>query len=453
MSMNTITPILPQILSLLSVQPVESQGEAAPSQAKPTADGGKKQIEAAGSPQTLQLPAFDTMAMPRALHHVHHHGIPKKTSLQQRTGRAPKSRTRSASGPAGNAAIPDVELEEAASRLLSVMARDGNSDITAELEDRYDPLERYQLYEQALSMLDDSGKDSPAQKRIREQLDALKSGLESQYGDAITNGVAATADMDEALAGMEGAGKLQEMNAGTVDDLRAFYGGKGGGRQVSALRSRDMLAKMRETYGDDKVQEALSDLRSKLLGNLSSLDPNNLQPRATGAKLWLSLEDAAAFRTVQSSFAAAHDLRTSFGELGVLPLLTEAGMADCLMSLPEAGKVRANGLINEMADFKSLRAILRAQLYAAIRRSIADLPLTMWPEEKSARNDILAELDSQAITSYIEVPVQSTKEQRRERQMREELEEEEEESGAGGDDRARAIKRLVRRRSRAESSR
>jgi hypothetical protein len=37
--------------------------------------------------------------------------------------------------------------------------------------------------------------------------------------------------------------------------------------------------------------------------------------------------------------------------------------------------------------------------------------------------------------------------------MREELEEEEEESGAGGDDRARAIKRLVRRRSRAESSR
>jgi hypothetical protein len=328
------------------------------------------------------------------------------------------------------------------------MARDGNSDITAELEDRYDPLERYQLYEQALSMLDDSGKDSPAQKRIREQLDALKSGLESQYGDAISNGVAATADMDEALAGMEDAGKLQEMNAGTVDDLRAFYGGKGGGRQVSALRSRDMLAKMRETYGDDKVQEALSDLRSKLLGNLSSRDPNNLQPRATGAKLWLSLEDAAAFRAVQSSFAASHDLRTSFGEIGVRPLLTEAAMADSLMALPEAGKVRANGLINEMADFKSLWAIRRAQLYAAIRRSIADLPLTMWPEEKSARNDILADLDSQSITSYIEVPVQSTREQKREQKMREELEKDEE-SGAGKDERARAIKRLAQRRLRA----
>lgn len=447
--MKAITPILPQIL--LPVEPVDNTGPMQGSPAKRTSDGGKPQIEAAGAPQTYQLPAFDTMAMPPRAVHAHHHGPPKKTSFQQRTVRTSATRSRSSMGTGGSSGIPDVDLDAEAGWLLSVMARDGRAKVVSELDERYDPLERYQLYEQALLALDDSGMDEAGKRRVRDQLEALKADLESSYGDAIARGLAAAGDMEAALAGMERAGQSQEMNAGTPDELRAFYGGKGGGRQVSALRSRDMLAKMRETYGDDKVQEALSDLRSKMLGGLSSRDPNDRLPRAGGAKLWLSLDDAAAFRALQSGFAAAHDLRAGFGELGVLPLLSDAGMADNLMALPEAGKVRANGLIAEMADFKSLRAVLRAQLYVAIRRAIANLPLTMWPEETSARNDILAELDNQTISSFIKAPVQQTREQRRERKMREELDEQEDEPGE--DEQVRAMKHMMRRRSRAESSR
>lgn len=416
--MNAISPaIFNQILDLATVMPVQSPVNEASTQAKAASENGKQQPEAAGAPQTIQLPAFDAMAMPaRAVHAHHHHALPKKASVQPRTSRS-TSKSRNAAGAAGNNATHDTDLDAAADWLLTAM-NSASSHLTTDLEDRYDPLERYQLYEHASTALDQSGMDEASKKRIRQELDARKAELKSTHGDAIAHGLEATRDMDAALTGMDRASKPRGMNAGSPEELRAFYGSKGGGREVSALRSRDMLAKMRETYGDDKVQEAMSDLRTKMLGRLSTRNPNNLLPRTGGAKLWLSLDDAAAFRSLQSNLAAAHDLRIELAGLGVQPRQTDAGMADKLMALPEAGKVRAGAMIEEMADFKTMRPIRRAKVYAAIRRTIANLPDSAWPEEGSARNDILGDLDNKSRAAFLEVPTQATREQRGEQNMR-----------------------------------
>jgi hypothetical protein len=397
-------PIIPR----LSVVPIPSVADtnnvaAAIAREPHVAAVAPPAIAAAGAPFMTPIPVFDPTAGMR----------PPPQQFRQRPdalrpprpGASLTRREHTARRPPASASdlapadLMEQRLDEAAGALLSVLRRRGEMDTTTGQDQRYDPLERYQLLQAVLQRLDNEDMPADEKKRVAQRVHALSDELQRKHGDDLERARPALALMKDTIDEMGLAGL-------SADALRARLGSAG-----KPLEPMELATKLLDQVGEERFAKALATVSTGTLAVLRT--------RTGGPKLWMSLKDADAIRTIYSSTAAAGDLRAKLGAINVRPRTSRAGMALQLMSIAQSGKLKATSLIAEMIKVDELTPLALARTYVVVRETIAGLPLTMWPADKSARLEILAELHGQVTGAYARMPARPTRDQRREQALRE----------------------------------
>lgn len=371
----------------------------------------KTGVGATGAPVMVAVPVFNqTIGMHQSNQQGQHsptigqrtgqhptYNLPLTKNGQQSTARAPKTRQRSISENAKSSS-EEERLEEAIDSLLAVLKHDSDTNNSSDLEERYDPLERFQLFEETLKRLEREDMPSSEKKRIRERLQHMSGDLYRRHRREL-EGARPAMDKLQDIAEQMGIAGL------SGDALRSRLGAPG-----KPLEAMDLATKLFDKVGDDGFMKAMSAVSKGMLGDLRT--------RMDGLKLLMSLKDAEAISIIRSSFKAAGDLRTQLGPLNVRTRMSPAAMAIQLMSIAQSGKIKAGSLISEMLDLDNVRPHTLARAFIVTRETLDTLPLSMWPADKSAKQEILAELHAQIVGAFANLPAKPTREQRLEQFLR-----------------------------------
>jgi hypothetical protein len=416
---TTIAPV-PTFVPVMPDMPDEGLPKGPQKAAAKRPPDAQPQINAVNAPVITSVADFESMAdnRLRGAHHVKAHNVPHTNRPPpRRARRSSESSLTVASADGADPDTPAPSLDHAVDRLLNVLESVGDARVRSDLEERYDPLERYALFNQALQRLGSRGLPPEHENRIRGQLQQWKQDLRHTYGSEIDRGMATTRDMESALQHMERAGNRLILHGGSPDEVRAFYGAKGNGRQMATYDPVNMAKKLLRAHGDENFQQALNELRSGTLRGLSSMDVTATGPRTTGPRLWLSLEDASAFRTVQSAHKSAHELGVRMAAIPALPAMKGGELTVHLLETA-AGKGSPASMVEQIANFKELPPDRRGRTYREVYRTFDNLPNAMWPEENSPKPEVLKHLNGKMTSSFAEAPSATTKVQKKESALR-----------------------------------
>ncbi|MFC7518741.1 hypothetical protein ACFQUU_27390 [Herbaspirillum sp. GCM10030257] len=291
-------------------------------------------------------------------------------------------------------------LHRAASNTLEILRTQGWLSFRSLLSTKYqDPLERYALLH---GIMTEVAKDDSAPVSVRHTLKVMKSELLLKHGEALRNGLAGRDAMQSAL-------DLMSANTGiapaSIHELRNLYGAKGNGKSDAPLTAYTLAKVLQNKFGAEYFSGALADLRQKMAIDLMP-DINRSRQRLQPPYLWLTLSDAAAFNSVQSSFGIACDLRRDLTEKAlVMPKASHATIAVALLGIAESGgKGKGSILVNQIVDTRNLDSLQQAAVSRTIGGAVRKLPLTMWPADKlPQRAELIAELDEMVIVGHKDI--------------------------------------------------
>jgi len=148
-------------------------------------------------------------------------------------------------------------------------------------------------------------------------------------------------------------------------------------------------------------------------------------PQRSMGRYWLTMSDAAAFTLVRSSVALAEALRRELADK--LKVVAEPGpveIATVLLTAAEAGwgKGKANQLLAQVVGGSRPGSAQRAGICLCLRDTLAQLPLSLWPQDKlPARRELLEELARQVHVAQADLPAQPSREEIREQAWRDQV--------------------------------
>jgi hypothetical protein len=147
-----------------------------------------------------------------------------------------------------------------------------------------------------------------------------------------------------------------------------------------------------------------------------------MNPERSMGNYWLTMSDASAFTVVQSCIRVATELRRDLADKAeVLSTHHPVDIAVILLSAAELswGKGKGTQLAGQIVNLDKCGAVRKATAYKIIRQAISQLPLTLWgPEKMSSRRELLDELEKNAFGAMAEVPLLTTKAEKREQEWR-----------------------------------
>ncbi len=142
-------------------------------------------------------------------------------------------------------------------------------------------------------------------------------------------------------------------------------------------------------------------------------------------RYWLTMSDASAFTLVTSSVAIADSLRRELSDQAkVYVKVTPPELAVILLTAAESGwgKGKANQLVAQISEMKNADAGQRARVFKLVRDAFAQLPLTLWSQDKlAARRELLEEMTRQLHNLQGNLPSLPTREEVREQEWRQTL--------------------------------
>ncbi|MEC4719768.1 hypothetical protein RY831_11460 [Noviherbaspirillum sp. CPCC 100848] len=336
------------------------------------------------------------------------------TQNQQRSNNVPARgavRQRGPQPPADAKAGQGEEslLDKAASSILSRLKNGDSSDnLQQDLRDQHDPLERYRLFEKALKKLDEEEQSDEDKAPPRKQLLRLLGDLDKEHGAAIREGLEATGDM-HAL--------LRSLGEASVNAVRGWFGTARTGNTFGPPSAIDLATRLRDTFGAGEFADALSQLGQKITKNLSVRSQ-----RVAGEPPLMALPDTRAFTTVKSCHAKAKELMRDLAELNVV-LRDGQGSVDLaitLMRMAGGGREHAVELADSIIDLKSLSDRRQSHAWNSIRKALADLPPSVWPQDAGVMGAVLAEFSDKVRELDAKLPPASVPaEQKREAELRE----------------------------------
>lgn len=148
-------------------------------------------------------------------------------------------------------------------------------------------------------------------------------------------------------------------------------------------------------------------------------------PQRSMGRYWLTMSDASAFTLVRSSVTLAEALRRDLAEkLKVVAEPSPAEIATVLLTAAEAGwgKGKANQLITQIIGGGKPPGEQRGGICLCLRDTLAQLPLTLWPQDKlPARRELLEELARQVNLAHADVPALPTRDEIREQEWRDQI--------------------------------
>lgn len=370
------------------LHPVKDGQHALDAAALKTAVG--KGAEALGAMQLTSLAAFHELAgMAHGRDpHARQARQPQQGGAaqnQQRGGNVPARGTGRQRGPQpqpGGKAEQGEEslLSKTASSILNRLKNGDDSDnLHQDLSNQHDPLERYRLFEEALKKLDNESQSDEDKAPPRRQLLRLLGDLDKEHGPAIREGLEATGDM-HAL--------LRSLGEASVNAVRGWFGTARTGNTFGPVTAIDLANRLRDTFGAGDFADALSQLGQKITKNLSVRNH-----RVAGEPPLMALSDTRAFTTVKSCHAKAKELMRELGDINVI-VRDRQGSVDVaitLMKMASGGKEQAVNLAGTIVDLQALSDRQQSRAWKSLRKVVADLPTSLWPQDASVKAAVLAD--------------------------------------------------------------
>ncbi|RSZ61106.1 hypothetical protein HF313_16415 [Massilia atriviolacea] len=363
--------------SISSLQaPLHLHSAAPLAAAKPAAEAGKAMGKA----------DFDDLAGSGA---VQAH-LPKvRTPLMRRLARTP-----AAPQPAVHD-DHDTPLKSAAAQLIESLSQ--RSDDRGEpWQGTEDPLQQQMLLEQArqhLEHLPDDG--SGKREALGARLDAMQAGLTARHGPAIAQGKGHADALEGALAAQGAA-------PAALSALRQQFGAPVNGRRDAPMPPTALLDILLKQAGPAGAGTALGRPPAQLHEELR-------RRGRSGPRLWLSLQDAASFQLVNTSFAMAGDLRRELSDKAqAAPLAGQGELARLLLGLGDADAGQAGPLLRQLVDMEHLSPRQRGAACQVLRAAIARCPDSMWSgAAPSQRLGLLDQLQAMTIEHHAALPTLS----------------------------------------------
>lgn len=309
----------------------------------------------------------------------------------------------------------DEPIKEAATRTVVNLRERGRESLEQDLEQEFDPLQRFALLDNALREVDRQDLSVTEKEELKDQLDGMLKDLMTKHRSEIRRGMKSAEDIEAAVQAM-----TPGANTASLRELRFMYGAKGTGVFDSPLSPLAMAKALQQRFGADNFTSGLNSLRSKMSGEMRAEHKKSQTPR-----FWLCMSDANAFTAVQSTFAISTELRRELVEkANVLPKATPASMTVSLLSIVDAGKSKVGSLVSQIYDVnKDNDPVRKAQVYTQVSLAIRRLPTSLWPNDKMGqRLDLIDELSKQVVGSYKGMPMPELAVERKEREWRAELE-------------------------------
>ncbi|WP_081768921.1 hypothetical protein [Herbaspirillum sp. RV1423] len=145
-------------------------------------------------------------------------------------------------------------------------------------------------------------------------------------------------------------------------------------------------------------------------------------PLRSIGRYWLTMSDASAFMLVKSCVSIAETLRSELSDKARIHVkISGPELAVILLTAAESGwgKGKANQLVLQISEMKNPDATQRARVFNLVRDAMAQLPLTLWSQEKlPARRELLEELTRQLQGIYGDLPMLPNREEIREQEWR-----------------------------------
>jgi len=145
-------------------------------------------------------------------------------------------------------------------------------------------------------------------------------------------------------------------------------------------------------------------------------------PLRSIGRYWLTMSDASAFMLVKSCVAIAENLQRDLSEkTQVYIKMSAPELAVILLTAAESGwgKGKANQLVAQVSEMKNPGALQRARVFKLVRDAMAQLPLTLWSQDKlPARRELLEEMTRQLQHIDGDMPISPSREETREQEWR-----------------------------------
>ncbi|SFL98055.1 hypothetical protein [Rugamonas rubra] len=310
----------------------------------------------------------------------------------------------------------DEPVRTAALATLTALRDGGRGKLSEELAASYDSLQHYALLHNALCELDQQQLPAAVQRRLKDELGGMLGELMEQHRDEIRHGLE---DSEELAAAMQRMAGGSEARPASLRELRFLYGAKGKGAFDSPLTPLAMSKALFQRFGAANFSSGLSGLHTKMSAELRAEQSKGMTPR-----LWLCMSDAGAFGLVKSTFRVAVELRRDLvAKARVLPKASPAAMTQSLLTLVEAGRPKALGVVAQIHDLRHADAATRDRVYTQVLQAVRTLPTTLWPLDKMAqRVELLDELGRQVSSTHKGMPLMETSVERRERAWRSQFE-------------------------------
>jgi hypothetical protein len=371
----------------------------------------KGRAEAAGTMQVTGMMVFQDMAGVQQEDHTRKQQKTlrerQQTTVQQRNRNAQRKSVRNS---IINPDDHDAPIRDASANTLAALRGKGREQTEDELEREYnDPLQRYSLLHNTLAELDERDMPAAEKEELKEQLNGMLSDLVAKHYDDIHRGLRDQAEV---------AAAMQAMAANNVSlrEIRFLYGAKGTGVFDSPLSPFAMAKALHERFGAENFTSGMAGLRTRMSSKFHAEPEKGMNPR-----FWLCMTDAAAFNSVQSTYAIATEMRRDMIEkANVMPRASNAAMTVSLLGVVDAGKSKINSLVTQVCDIHEADAVQKVWIYDTVLTAIRRLPHNYWSQEKlPQRLEVIDELLKQVTGAYRVAPTLETGVERHEREWRE----------------------------------
>lgn len=296
----------------------------------------------------------------------------------------------------------DTALKTAAAQLIESLSQHEDDGLERG-RDMEDPLQRQMLLEQARDMLALQPDDGSGQREaVGAKLDAMQAALTARHGPAIAQGRHHADAFEGALAALHAAAPAAGGDA-SLSALRRQFGAVADGGRAAPLVPTALLDILLSRAGQAGAAAALGRPPAQLHAELH-------QRGRAGPRLWLSLQDAACFQLVNTSYALAGELRREVSEqAATAPLAAQDTLARLLLRLGEPDVGQAEPLLRQLADMERLTPRQRAGACGALRGVIARCPDAMWGGEAlPQRKRLLDQLKEMTVEQHAALPTVSS---------------------------------------------
>ncbi|SFV13892.1 hypothetical protein [Pseudoduganella namucuonensis] len=309
-----------------------------------------------------------------------------------------------------------VAARSALDSMLQDDSEKNREQITEALAQIHEPLQQFTVLFGAMKEVDNRGGIGDKQKQsLKNAFNEMMTNLVNRDRGAIRKGLREGADNSPVAASLDAARAARGLST-DLRDLRFKVGARARGGVDEELSPLVMATTLLKTVGAAYTEEAMESVCSRLMPGLRT------RSAFKEAAYSLTFSDAITFSIARTGFKVARDLRRDLLEMaGVLCKPHHVEAATTLFTAAEQGwgKGKANQLVNQLVDLAGSAPLTRAKVYTVVRHAIDTLPATTWPQEKkAAKGDLLEDLDRQVLNAYAEIPLLTTKAERKEEEWR-----------------------------------